>query len=95
MKKILTMISVFALVANNVNAQLSVYANGYVGVATTSSPTSTLSVKGDKTGYDASIIGTSRGLYSESNGEYLNWAYGVYGKNRSTSAGFQCGTMGD
>ena len=95
MKKILTMISVFALIANNANAQLSVYSNGKVGIATTSTPVSTLSVKGDKTGYDASILGTSRGLYSESNGEYLNWAYGVYGKNRSTSAGFQCGTMGD
>lgn len=96
MKKFLLSISILAIIANNANAQLSVYSNGYVGVATSSSttPVSTFSVKGGKTGYDASVLGTLRGIYGESNGQYLNWSYGVYGISNCHTASFQNGVSG-
>jgi len=60
MKKVLSIIAVFAFVANNANAQGSVYSS-----ATSSISASTLSVR-DKIGYDASIIETPRCLYVSS-----------------------------
>lgn len=96
MKKIVLIISTLVFAANNANAQLSVYSNGYVGIATSSAstPESTFSVRGSMTGYDASVKGTRRGIYGESNGQYLNWSYGVYGKSLCTSASFQNGVAG-
>lgn len=64
MKKIVLIISTLVFAANNANAQLSVYSNGYVGIATSSAstPESTFSVRGSMTGYDASVKGTRRGI---------------------------------
>lgn len=96
MKKYLFVISVLAFNALNAKAQLSVYSNGYVGVGTSSSttPVSTFSVKGGKAGYEASVIGSKRGVFGESNGQYLNWSYGVYGISNCSSASFQNGVSG-
>lgn len=96
MKKTLLLIPIFAFLANNVNAQLSVYSNGHVGVATSSSstPISSFSVKGGKAGYEASVLGTKRGIYGESNGQYLNWSHGVYGISYSSSTSLQNGVSG-
>lgn len=96
MKKILSLIIVIGLVTNNTKAQLSVYSNGNVGVATSSSAASesTFSVKGSKTGYEAAVIGTERGIYSQSNGQSLNWSYAMYGKSNCSSAIFQNGVTG-
>ena len=65
MKKVLSILTIFAFVANNANAQCSVYSNGNVESATSSISASTLSVR-DKIGYDASIIETPRCLYVSS-----------------------------
>ena len=65
MKKLLSILAVFAFVANNANAQCSVYSNGNVESVTLSSSASIFSVR-DKIGYDASIIETPRCLYVSS-----------------------------
>ena len=99
MKKHFFIIMVFAVIAHSAKAQLSVYSNGKVGIATSSSttPVSTFSVKGDKPGYEAAVIGSSRGLYALSQDQYLGWSYGVYGKIPASfgDSDFQCGVMGD
>lgn len=95
MKKILSFVTV-ALFAYNVNAQLSVYSNGNVGIATgsTTTPVSTLSVGRGVSGYEAAISGNKRGVFVESNGYYLGWSYGIYGKSNCSSASFQNGVFG-
>ena len=97
MKKHFLIIMVFAVIAHSAKAQLSVYSNGKVGIATTTYSESTLAVKGDKPGYEAAVIGSSRGLYALSQNQYLGWSYGVYGKIPTSfcDPGFQCGVMGD
>ncbi|MCM1312729.1 MAG: hypothetical protein NC206_03760 [Bacteroides sp.] len=72
MKRILFSIAFVASIVSNVNAQLSVYSDGKVGIATpsTSTPESALSVCGSKTGYDLAVMGRERGIYGESNGQY-------------------------
>lgn len=97
MKRILFSIAFVTSLASNVNAQLSVYSDGKVGVATasTSTPESALSVCGSKTGYDLAVMGRQRGIYGESNGQYLNWSYGVYGIVRDYSTHFQCAVSGN
>lgn len=95
MKRIFSFMAILALCANSAKAQLTVYSNGRVGIGTGSTtPESTISIKGGNEGYDASVIGTRRGIYGASYGQYLNWAYGVYGKNYCTTTSFQCGTCG-
>ncbi len=95
MKKIYLFLAV-ASFAYNVNAQLSVYSNGHVGVATESSttPVSTFAVGRGVDGFEAAISGNQRGIFIESIGKFLNWSYGVYGKSICTSASFQVGTLG-
>lgn len=94
--KHLLFLSIFVVCTNNINAQLTVYSDGKVGISTTSTsaPESTLSVKGGSAGFDASVKGTNRGIFGASYGQYLGWAYGVYGKNYATNVGFQCGVSG-
>lgn len=96
MKKILFSIAVFALVASSANAQLTVYSNGHVGVATSDSiaPSSTFAVGVGWDGYGATVFHTQRGICGISNGKYLNWAYGVYGRSLCPSALYQCGVEG-
>ena len=79
MQKHFFIIMVFAVIAHSAKAQLSVYSNGKVGIATIIAPVSTFSVKGDKPGYEAAVIGSSRGLYALSQDQYLGWSYsGTY-----------------
>ena len=66
MKKVLSIIAVFAFVANNANAQCSVYSS-----ATSSISASIFSVR-DNTGYDVSINGTSQGLYAMSKDHFIS-----------------------
>lgn len=96
MKKFLFLLSVLAFVTGNANAQLSVYPNGNVGIASPKSTlmTSTFFVKSGKTGYEIATLGTKRGICGESNGEYLNWSYGLNGKSNCKSASFLCGVSG-
>ena len=96
MKKKCLLLATFFCVASNAMAQLSVYAEGQVGVGTASSeaPTSAFSVNGGMQGYAASVKGSERGVYGVSNGQYLNWSYGVYGESGCKSADFQNGVMG-
>lgn len=77
-------------------AQLSVYAEGQVGVGTVSSeaPASAFSVNGGMDGFGASVKGPERGVYGVSNGQYLGWSYGVYGESGCKSAAFQNGVLG-
>ena len=94
-KKILLLVTLFC-VASSAMAQLSVYAEGQVGVGTSSSeaPASAFSVNGGMQGYAASVKGAERGVYGVSNGQYLNWSYGVYGESGCKNASFQNGVMG-
>lgn len=96
MKRIILMAVVFLTAMNYANAQLTVYSNGNVGIATPSSSDteSTLSVKGGMTGFDASVKGDQRGIYGLSNGQYLGWSHAIYGKSNCNSASFQNGVMG-
>lgn len=96
MKKTFSLIALFALAANNANAQLTVYSNGQVGVATSSTtiPKSTFSVQGDHEGYEASVMGVKRGIYGRSTGQHLKWSYGIFGRSTCPSAPFQCGIEG-
>lgn len=71
MKKVLSILTIFAFVANNANAQCSVYSNGNVESATSSISASTLSVR-DNTGYDVSVNGTSQGLYAMSKDHFIS-----------------------
>lgn len=95
MKKILSFLAVVSF-ACHVNAQLSVYSNGHVGVATesTTTPVSTFAVGRGVDGFDAAISGSQRGIFIESVGQYLGWSYGIYGKSICTSARFQAGVLG-
>ncbi|GEM_PF-1233825 len=79
MKKKLFILAALAGFASGAQAQLAVYADGQVAVGTASSeiPTSAFSVNGDMKGYAASVKGSERGVYGVSNGQYLNWSYGV------------------
>lgn len=96
MKKLFFTIVALSLAANNVNAQLTVYSNGNVGVATSESttPVSTFAVGEAWTGYGATVSKTQRGICGISNGQYLNWAYGVFGQSKTPAAPFQCGVSG-
>lgn len=73
MKKKILLLVTFFCVASSAMAQLSVYAEGQVGIGTTSSevPVSTFSVNGGVEGYGASVKGAERGIYGVSNGQYL------------------------
>lgn len=64
MKKLFFTIAALSLAANNVNAQLTVYSNGNVGVATSESttPVSTFAVGEGWTGYGATVSRTQRGI---------------------------------
>lgn len=95
MKKILSLFAVVSF-AYSVNAQLSVYSNGHVGVATESTtiPVSTFAIGRGVDGFETAISGNQRGIFIESIGRYLNWSYGVYGKSICTSASFQVGVLG-
>lgn len=95
MKTLIPLVAFLIMIAGRANAQLSVYSNGKVSVATSTTPSSTFSVVEGKDGYEASVVGSKRGVYSESKGQYLNWAYGVYGKSNCTSASFQTGVQGE
>lgn len=96
MKKFLLQFSVFMFAALHANAQLTVYADGKVGIATEDStaPISVFSVNRGEEGYDLSVIGTKRGIYGQSNGQYLDWAHGLYGYSNCPSASFQNGVSG-
>lgn len=90
------MVVVFLTTMNYANAQLTVYSNGNVGIATPSSidTESTLSVKGGMTGFEASVKGDQRGIYGLSNGQYLGWSHAIYGKSNCSSANFQNAVIG-
>lgn len=96
MKKKIIMLVALVWVTSSAMAQLSVYAEGQVGVATVSSevPASAFSVNGGMEGYSASVKGTERGVYGVSNGQYLGWSYGVYGESNCKNANFQNGVLG-
>ena len=96
MKKEILSLTILALSTITANAQLTVYSDGNVGIATDDAtlPESTLSINGGKEGYDLSVVGTQRGIFGASYGEYLGWSYGVYGKNYYKSASFQNGVAG-
>lgn len=96
MRKIIFAIVFFACIANEAGAQLSVYSDGKVGIGTPSSvtPVSTLSIVEGKEGYEAAVKGSRRGIFGLSEGQYLNWSYGLYGKSLCSHANFQTGVAG-
>lgn len=96
MKKALFILVALISLASSAKAQLSVYADGQVGVGTVSAeaPVSAFSVNGGMNGYGASVKGTERGVYGVSNGQYLKWSYGVYGESDCKDADFQNGVKG-
>ncbi len=96
MKRKMFLLLALASFAGSAKAQLSVYADGQVGVGTASAeaPVSPFAVNGGMKGYGASVKGAERGVYGVSNGQYLNWSYGVYGESGCKDADFQNGVMG-
>lgn len=96
MKKTILITITFLSLVNCVKAQLNVYSDGKVGVAIsgTTTPESTFSVNEGMTGFEGSIKGTKRGLFSAANGQYMGWSYGVYGRSNCKTANFQNGIIG-
>lgn len=96
MKKTVFSLAALAFSVINAEAQLTVYENGHVGVATSeaATPVSTFAVGEGWSGYGATVSGTQRGICGVSNGQYLNWSYGVSGQAQPFSASFLCGING-
>lgn len=96
MKKKIFMLVALVGFTSSAMAQLSVYAEGQVGVGNASSeaPASAFSVNGGMSGYGASVKGSERGIYGVSNGQYQKWSYGVYGESNCKNAVFQNGVLG-
>lgn len=95
MKKNLLFAALFATVAINASAQLTVYSSGKVGIGTSASDSivSPLTVTNSLDSYGLTVQSKGRGIYAESTGGVF--LCGVYGKASTTSVAYSTtGVMG-
>lgn len=97
MKKNLLFVALFATVAINASAQLTVYSSGKVGIGTSASDSivSPLTIINRLNKNGLTVQSKGRGIYAESTGGNGMFPCGVYGKASTTSGAYSTtGVMG-
>lgn len=94
MRRIITLLCLCIVIT--ANAQLNINENGYVGIGTTETPISPLSVayQGEPNATMAAR-GTNTSISAKRIGSYSGWGYGLYATNLNTSGNYNMGVRGE